>query len=350
MNVSKTINYLRIIPFLFLALLLPGCAIKLAKPIISSIYTADPSAHVFSGKLYIYPSHDLAKDKYYADQKNGDQYDMDDYHVLSMESIVSEAVDNGEALNVKDVPWASRQMWAPDAAYKNGTYFLYFPAKDESGIFRIGVATAKSPVGPFKAKSEPIAGTFSIDPAVFSDDDGKSYILFGGLWGGQLEKWQAGTFVANAYEPNGQAPALGPRIALLDENMVAIDGQVREIIILDEKGLPLAAVDENRRFFEGVWLHKYKGLYYLSYSTGTTHFLVYATSTNLLGPYTYRGQILDPVIGWTTHHSIVEYRGKWYLFYHDASLSKGIDTLRCVKRAELFYENDGSIRKVSQYQ
>jgi len=349
MNASKAVKCLRIIAFLFLSLLIQGCVKKLNKPIISSIYTADPSAHVFNGRLFVYPSHDLAKDKYYADQKNGDQYDMDDFHVLSMDSIVSEAVDNGEALNVKDVPWASRQMWAPDAAFKNGIYFLYFPAKDINGIFRIGVATGKSPVGPFKANPEPIEGSFSIDPAVFTDDDGKTYMLFGGLWGGQLEKWQTGSYDTNAPEPTGQSPALGPRIALLDESMKAINGKIREISILGEKGLPLTAADEDRRFFEGIWLHKYKGLYYLSYSTGTTHFLVYATSTNPLGPYTYRGQILDPVLGWTTHHSIVEYQGKWYLFYHDASLSDGIDTLRCVKVSELFHENDGSIRKVSQY-
>jgi beta-xylosidase len=350
MNISMSVKYARLLPFLALLVLLTGCGEhRLDKPVISSIYTADPSAHVFNGKLYIYPSHDFAKDKYYANQKAGDQYDMDDYHVLSMESIISEAVDNGEALNVKDVPWASRQMWAPDAAYKNGTYFLYFPAKDKSDIFRIGVAKSKSPVGPFMAKSEPIAGSFSIDPAVFTDDDGKTYMLFGGLWGGQLEKWQTGTYNANAEAPVGFIPALGPRIALLDQSMTEIDGQIREIIILDRKGLPLTAVDEDRRFFEGAYLHKYKGVYYLSYSTGTTHFLVYATSTNPLGPYTWRGRLLDPVIGWTTHHSIVEYQGKWYLFYHDASLSNGIDTLRCVKVNELFHENDGSIRKVSHY-
>jgi len=349
---SKTAKKVHTILFLFLSLtVITGCgANKPDKPIISSIYTADPSAHVFNGKLYIYPSHDLAKDKQYKNKNDGDQYDMDDYHVLTMQSISGEAVDNGEALNVKDVPWASRQMWAPDAAFKNGTYFLYFPAKDKHGLFRIGVATSKSPVGPFKANPEPIAGSFSIDPAVFTDDDGKTYMLFEGLWGGQLEKWQTGTYDANAEAPAGRVPALGPRIALLDESMTAIDGQIREISIIDGKGLPLAAVDEDRRFFEGVWLHKYKGVYYLSYSTGTTHFIVYATSTNPLGPYTWRGRILDPVLGWTTHHSIVECQGKWYLFYHDASLSGGIDTLRCVKMSELFHNNDCSIRKVSQYQ
>ena len=86
--------------------------------------------------------------------------------------------------------------------------------------------------------------------------------------------------------------------------------------------------------------------YYFSYSTGDTHFLVYATSDNPFGPFTYRGRILEPVVGWTTHHSIVEFEGKWYLFYHDASLSGGQSHLRCVKVKEIFYAPDGSILPV----
>jgi beta-xylosidase len=84
------------------------------------------------------------------------------------------AKDHGEALHMKDIPWVGKQMWAPDAAYKNGTYYLYFSAKDKQGIFRIGVATSKNPAGPFKAQPEAIKGSFSIDPAVFLDDDGKA--------------------------------------------------------------------------------------------------------------------------------------------------------------------------------
>jgi beta-xylosidase len=315
----------------------------LGDPIIASIYTADPSAHVFGGALYVYPSHDVQKDKVY--KGDGDQYDMDDYHVLSMTDPLGAAKDNGVALALKDVPWAAQQLWAPDAAFKNGTYYLYFPAKDKEGIFRIGIATSSSPTGPFKANPKPIEGSFSIDPAVFTDEDGKTYMLFGGLWGGQLEKWQTGVYKAEGQAPGGADKALGPRIALMGADMASFAGPAKEISIVDETGAPLAASRESRRFFEAVWLHKYKGTYYLSYSTGTTHNLVYATSAKIEGPYLYRGKILDPVKGWTTHHSIVQYKGKWYLFYHDASLS-GVDSLRCVKSAELFYESDGSIRKV----
>ena len=93
-------------------------------------------------------------------------------------------------------------------------------------------------------------------------------------------------------------------------------------------------------------MHKYNGKYYLSYSTGDTHLLVYATGDSPKGPFTYRGVILTPVVGWTTHHSIVEFDGKWILFYHDAKLSGGVSHKRTVKFQELEYNEDGSIVKM----
>jgi hypothetical protein len=314
------------------------------RPLITAIYTADPSAHVFDGELYIYPSHDIPTDV--PSDMNGSQYDMKDYHVFSLTNFVTPVVDHGEALNVKDVPWASNEMWAPDAAFKNGTYYLYFPAHDKDGIFRIGVATSKSPAGPFKAEANPIKGSFSIDPAVFIDDDGAAYMYFGGLHGGQLERWQTGTYDAAGTVPSGRSRALGPRVARLASNMLGFDGPIREAVILGADGQPLPGMRMDERFFEASWMHKYRGTYYLSYSTGETHLIVYATGKSPIGPFTYRGAILTPVVGWTTHHSIVEYRGKWYLFYHDASLS-GEDNERCVKFQELHYDDDGSIQTLS---
>ena len=123
-----------------------------------------------------------------------------------------------------------------------------------------------------------------------------------------------------------------------------------EITILDENGEPLKAGDEDRRYFEGPWMHKYNGKYYLSYSTGTTHYLVYAIGDSPKGPFTYAGRILEPVIGWTTHHSIVEYEGKWYLFYHDSSLSGGVNHRRCVKFRELKYDENGKIITMKPYE
>ena len=112
---------------------------------------------------------------------------------------------------------------------------------------------------------------------------------------------------------------------------------------------PIKAGDEDRRYFEGPWMHKYNGKYYFSYSTGTTHYLVYAVGDSPTGPFTYKGRIMEPVIGWTTHHSIVEYHGKWYLFYHDCEYSGGINHRRCVKYTELKYNEDGTIQTIYPY-
>ncbi len=317
------------------------------EPLVTHIYTADPSAHVFEGKLYIYPSHDLDQD--IESNDNGDQYMMEDYHILSLDNLASPCVDNGEALHLKDIPWASKQLWAPDAAYKNNTYYLFFPARDKDDIFRLGVATSQNPAGPFKAEKDPIPGSFSIDPAVLVDDDNRAYIYFGGLWGGQLEKWSTGSYKADAEGPAASEPAIGPRVAELSDDMLTFKGSPEEISIIDENGNPILAGDEERRYFEGPWMHKYNGLYYLSYSTGTTHYIVYATGKSPKGPFVYRGKILTPVVGWTTHHSIVEFEGKWYLFYHDSSLSGGVDNKRCVKYTELKYNQDGTIQTIEPY-
>ncbi len=273
----------------------------------------------------------------------GDQYAMTDYHVFSQDHPEAPVTDHGEALHLRDVPWASKQMWAPDAAQANGRYYLYFPARDRAGIFRIGVAVSSRPEGPFVAEANPIAGSFSIDPCVLKDDDGSFYIYFGGLWGGQLQCWQGDNFDAQGAEPPVESPALCPQVAKLTADMLQFSGIPNDVVITDEAGAPLESGDHARRYFEGPWVHKYNGLYYFSYSTGNAHTLVYATGTSPLGPFTFRGRILNPVIGWTTHHSIVEHGGRWWLYYHDASLSGGISHKRSVKVQEFFYGPDGSI-------
>lgn len=313
--------------------------------LVKHIYTADPSAHVFDGKLYIYGSHD--QDQLFPSDNDGGSYQMIDYHVLSLDGFENDPVDHGVAFGVEDILWAEKQLWAPDCAYKDGTYYFYFPAKDYDGIFRIGVATSDKPEGPFTPEENYIPDSFSMDPSVFIDDDGQAYMVFGGIWGGQLEYWQSGEYNRRDTAPGGNNPALGPMIAKMDDDMLSYDGKPTEIQILDENGDPIPANSEKRRFFEGAWLHKYNGLYYLSYSTGTTHLLVYATSDDPMGPYTYRGKIMDPVKGWTTHHSIVFYDGQWYLFYHDALLS-GHDSQRNIKYAPLYYNEDGTIQEVER--
>ena len=347
--------------------------ITMEKPLVSHIYTADPSAHVFDGKIYVYPSHDRETDIQFND--NGDQYDMVDYHVISLDSVSQRpAKDNGVALKANDVSWVSKQTWAPDALQNpnTGSYQLYFPARDKDGIFRIGVAISDKPEGPFTAEPEPIQGSYSIDPCSFVDEDKQAYLYFGGIWGGQLQCWTKtptsdlsfDSSKSGPQEPSGAGvPALFPKVGKLKApGLLEFDGSVQDMEVLDSSTMKaLFADDHDRRFFEAPWMHKYQGKYYFSYSTGDTHNICYAVGDSPTGPFVYRGHVLEEkhVSGWTTHHSFVEVpRGKltdelegtqgsrWYLFYHDCELSGGVDHLRCVKVREVSYDESGDIHLV----
>ena len=331
------------------ALLLGSCSGVATAPesearyIFTADYMADPAVHLFDGRIYIYPTHDRISEV--TSPEDGAHYDMVDYHVLRMDSPQqSEAEDCGAVLSVDNVPWAVKQMWACDAACKDGRYYLYFPAKDADGIFRIGVALADKPDGPFVPLSEPMEGAYSIDPAVFSDGR-DHYIIFGGLQGGQLQRWRDNCLLPdNSFAADGE-PALEPRIARLADDMLSLAEPSRGVCIVGADGEPLKA-DDPHRFFEGAWVHRSGDEYCLSYSTGTTHMICYATADNPYGPYTYRGVLLTPVTGWTTHHSTIEIDGRWYLFFHDSAPSGGRSSLRSLKMAEIFHNPDGSWRTV----
>ena len=332
-----------------------------------SDYMADPSANVFNGRLYVYPSHDWDSGECFDD--DGGHFQMLDYHVLSMDDVMEgDVTDHGVILDVKDVPWAEKQMWDNDVVEKNGKYYLIFSAKDYTGMFRLGVAVADSPEGPFRPEEHPIRGSFSIDPCVFKDDDGQIYCYFGGIWGGQLQ-WRAPLAApfapiaqpdtapapANAvdlghapdkktqlFAPAG-APALSSYVARMTDDVLQFTEAPRPVVIVDADGQPLKANDPHR-FFEASWMHKQGGKYYFSYSTGDSHLLCYAVGDNPYGPFTYQGVILEPVVGWTTHHSIVEYKGQWYLFYHDCVPSNDITWLRSLKVMPIEFDENGKIK------
>jgi len=311
-------------------------------------YMADPAAHVFNDRIYIYPSHDRRSGGYGGGSQDGGSYDMVDYHVFSLDDVFNgEVTHHGLALALADIPWARGQLWDNDVAYKDGKYYMYFPAKDQKNLFRIGVAIADKPEGPFIPQSEPIPGSYSIDPCVF-EDDGNYYIYFGGLWGGQLEQYIDNIHVGPAGRTNlsyeESSKAIAPRVAKLSDDMLYFAESPRDVIIIDDKGRSFTG---SNRFFEASWMHKYNDTYYFSYSTGDSHNLCYATGSSPYGPFTYQGVILTPVIGWTTHHSIVEYKEKWYLFYHDARPSGGVDHLRSMKVTELTHLPDGSIQRMN---
>lgn len=315
------------------------------KPLVNDLYTADPSAHVFNGKIYIYPSHD--EDKEVENNDNGDQYDMKDYHVYEMKDTETYPRDCGCVFTLDDVKWASKQLWAPDCAEKDGKYYFYFPARDKKGMFRVGVAVGDKPEGPFKPEDDYIQGTYSIDPCCFPDTDGKYYLTIGGLWGGQLDQYRNNKWSADNKEPREGENACTPKIALLKDNMKELAEDLRDLVIVDENGKPLQGDDEERRYFEDPWLFKKGDTYYFTYSTGTTHLLAWSTSKNVYGPYTYGGTILTPVLGWTTHHSILQIGDKWYLFYHDCERSGGINEKRNVKFRELKFDDKGGIIKMN---
>ncbi len=315
---------------------------KTPRYLVEDLYTADPSVHVFEGRVYIYPSHDI--DTGSPENDNGDHFDMRDYHVYSMDRMDGAVIDHGVCLDIRDIPWAGRQLWAPDAASRNGRYYFYFPAKDHNDIFHIGVAVGSSPTGPFRPMPYPIQGSYSIDPAVFKDDDGSHYMCFGGLWGGQLQRYRNNKAIERGHEPASEEAALCPKIVRLHEDMLEFAEPPRDLMLLDETGQPIKAGDHQRRFFEGSWLHKYQDVYYYSYSTGNTHKICYATASNPYGPYTYRGVILTPVVGWTTQHSILAFSNRWYLFYHDSVRSGGKTWLRSIKVVEMKYDTDGGIQ------
>lgn len=301
------------------------------KYLVPDDFMADPSTHVFNGKLYIYPSHDWESGV--PENDNGDHFNMKDYHVFSTDDIEAVArgekklEDHGVVLKVEDIPWAGRQLWDCDVQEKDGKYYMYFPLKDQNDIFRFGVAVADKPEGPFIPQPAPMKGSYSIDVAAFKDDDGKYYFYFGGIWGGQLQRYKDNKALENAYLPQGDEVAIPPRVARLADNMLEFDEEPRPVLIVDKEGNPLKA-NNPYRFFEASWMHKYNGKYYFSYSTGDTHYLCYAIGDNPYGPFVYQGVILTPVVGWTTHHSIIEFKGKWYLFHHDSVPSGGKTWLR----------------------
>lgn len=285
----------------------PGRA---GNPFITSIYTADPSAHVWAdGRLYVYPSHDM-------DPARGCDL-MDRYHVFSTDDMVHWR-DEGEILRSSQVSWGRPEggfMWAPDCAYRDGMYYFYFPHPSGSQwnkTWKIGVATSSQPARDFKSAGYigGLDGNAMIDPAVFTDTDGEAYLYYGG--GGVCKGGK------------------------LKPSMIEFDGAMQEMTGL---------VD----FHEATWVFKRAGTYYLTYADNRpgANRMRYATSSNPLGPWQHRGIYLDPTGCDTTHGSVVEYKNQWYQFYHNQSLS-GQGTLRSMCVDRLNFNDDGTIQMVVQ--
>jgi hypothetical protein len=318
-------------------------------PVINSFYQADPAARVWKSDpntVFIYGSHDWNSTTVSDDV--GSQYAMKDYYVLSQTNIQEPATVRGKILDLPDVPWAQKELWAPDAIEKDGKYYLFFPAKDHDGLFRIGVATSDTPDGEFKPEHDYIKGSYSIDPGLLADTDGSYYIYFGGLWGGQLQAWANNEFDPSQLGPKElkTGPAMGPRFAKLSADLKSFDGDVKEITIIDKDGEPMQA-GSPRRFFEAASVNKIDDVYFLQYSTGDSHTYEVAVGSCPWGPFTWSNTLLEPVQGWTTHASIVQFKGEYLLYYADSSQSNQ-DNLRTTKVRKLVY--DGGVLKLAQPQ
>lgn len=285
--------------------------IQAQNPIITGQFTADPTARVFEGKLYLYPSHDIPSPI----ERLKEWFCMADYHVFSSENLV-DWTDHGMILSQENVPWVdseSYSMWAPDCVYKDGKYYFYFPAspKGKKG-FNVGVAIADKPYGPFKPLPEPIKGVGGIDPCVLLDTDGQAYLY----WSGR-----------------------GLNVAKLKDNMTELASE------------PVLVADVEDGFKEGPFAFKHNGKYYLTYPwvKDKTECLAYAMSDNPMGPFEYKGIIMEqsPTGCWTNHHSLVEYKGQWYLFYHHNDYSPEFDKNRSVRVDSLTFNPDGTIQLVT---
>lgn len=285
-------------------------------PLITNQYSADPSARVFGDKVYIFPSHDIL-----ANENRGriGWFCMEDYHVFSSSDLTTWK-DNGVIVTQNKVPWVkpdSYSMWAPDCIYRNGKYYFYFPSTPKDTTvngkgFTVGVAIADKPEGPYVPQPTPIKGVKGIDPNVFIDKDGQAYLY-----------WSEGNIYA----------------AKLKENMLELASPPQVLAQLPDKGLK-----------EGPYMFERNGNYYLTYPhvANKIERLEYAIGKSPLGPFTFTGVIMDesPTGCWTNHHSIIEFKKQWYLFYHHNDLSPAFDKARSIRADSLFFNADGTIRKV----
>ncbi len=283
-------------------------------PVIKDQFTADPAARVFEERVYLYPSHDIL-----ASEGRGrvGWFCMGDYHVFSSENLV-DWTDHGVIVSQDKIPWVNPRayaLWAPDCISRDGKYYFYFPAPARDTTlgrgFSIGVAIADKPDGPFTPEPAPIKNARGIDPNPYIDKDGQAYLY-----------WAA----RNIY------------VAKLRENMLEFAGKPQVIEGLPERGLK-----------EGPYMFERNGKYYLTYPhvQDSTERLEYAMSDNPMGPFTVTGVIMDQSLEcWTNQQSIIEFKGQWYLFYHHNDLSPSFDKNRSVRIDSLFFNDDGTIRKV----
>jgi len=270
-------------------------------------FIPDVEAHAWGdGRIYLYGSFDI---------QGREQYCSDVYHVYSSDDMVN-WTDHGQSFSLADTAWARdcAALYAPDCAYKDGWYYLYYCVPDG----RCGVAKSQSPTGPFEDVG-PIEGVWGIDPAVLVDDDSQAYIYWGQLtWG---------------------------KAAKLKDNMVEIDPDtVTDMLTIEE-----------HEFHEGSSVKKINGKYYFLFADTHRHgnrptSLGYAVSDTPLGKYEYKGVIIDnfgcdPKV-WNNHGSMECFKDQWYVFYHRSTHNGVMSRHVCVE--PIYFDADGNIMEAQQ--
>jgi arabinoxylan arabinofuranohydrolase len=293
-------------------------------PVIQTIYTADPAPVVHGGTLYLYTSHD-------EDQLVKNFFTMKDWRCFSTTDMVNWTA-HGAVASLYDFKWANsgwgggfeNGAWAVQGIERDGKWYLYCPLQGRG----IGVLVADNPLGPFTDPiGKPLIGGKydSIDPTVFIDDNGQAYLCWGNprCWYVKLNK-----------------DMISYDTSIGDQGLVVQDMTVEAFGKRSKQDAQRATTYE-----EGPWLYKRNGIYYLFFAAGPiSEHLGYSTGPSAAGPWKYGGVVMPTQGGsFTDHPGIVDYRGKTYLFYHNAALPGGGGFHRSVCVDELKFNPDGSV-------
>jgi beta-xylosidase len=290
-------------------------------PLFTDQYTADPAPLVDNCTFYIACGHDQGTTGFV----------LKEWFVLKSTDMVNWT--KTVVMNLSTFSWATANAWAGQIIAKNGKYYWYVPVADKNNAMAIGVAVADSPMGPYKdAIGKPLIDdafemaqfgytmasqtVYTIDPTVFVDDDAQAtpYLHYGGF-GRMVE-------------------------AKLGQDMISISGKLQETT--------------PQGYFEAAYLTKQNGTYYEIYAAGQNPATIdYSTSTSPMGPWTYRGRVLDAMPAApgqdppTNHSGVAQFAGQWYIVYAISNGPNGGGTYRReVAVDKLTVNANGTIQKV----
>ncbi len=295
-------------------------------PLFKDVWTADPAALVVGDTLYLYAGHD--------DAHGREMFTIKAWRAYSTKDLVNWK-SYGDVLTSTDFPYGQKNTcWAAQVVKKGDTYYWYVTIRnDKYGGQSINVATSDKPIGPWKTYEKPVVtdnltngfmGWNDIDPTCLIDDDGTAWLCWGN---------------GNCY------------LAKLKDNMLELDGEITDL--------------KMQSYEEGPWLYKRNGLYYCIYASRPyldeanhkqpqgSEVIAYATAEKITGPWTYRGQVTGTARNsFTIHPAVVDFKGRTFLFYHNAALSingeGGALGRRAVCVDEMFFNEDGTIKPVRQ--